>query len=161
MKSIYDFKPLDAFGRPLDLSHFKNKVVVIVNVALLCGYTPQYMELEFLYEKYKKDGLEIIAFPCNQFGSQEPDDETVIVETCNRKYGVLFPIMKKVHVNGEDEDPLYTYLKLQKAGHLGFSGVRWNFEKFLISKLGVVVTRYMSNVTPMQFERVIIRLLEL
>ncbi|KAG7192108.1 uncharacterized protein KQ657_002470 [Scheffersomyces spartinae] len=143
------------------MAHFKTKVILVVNVALLCGYTPQYKELEALYEKYKQNGLEIIAFPCNQFGSQEPDDEKVIVQTCSIKYGVLFPIMKKVHVNGDDEDPIYTYLKLERRGHLGFSGVRWNFEKFLISKSGDVVARYLSNVTPMQIEPVIVRLLEL
>ncbi|RLV96234.1 Peroxiredoxin HYR1 [Spathaspora sp. JA1] len=157
---FYSFIIPDGNNIPIDFTNFKDKVVIIVNVASLCGYTPQYKELQYLYEKYHEQGLEILGFPCNQFGNQEPNDESHIVSFCQRHFGVSFPIMKKIYVNGEQEHELYSFLKSQKSGVLGFHGVRWNFEKFLIDKQGKVVRRFNSMITPLQFEEYIVTLLK-
>ncbi|KAK9381335.1 thioredoxin-like protein [Kockiozyma suomiensis] len=146
--SFYDLAPSDAKGQPFDFHQFEGKVVVIVNVASKCGFTPQYKGLEELYQKYHDKGLEIIGFPCNQFGHQEPGTDEEIASFCTLNYGVTFPVLKKVDVNGDHTDPVYKYLKSKKAGLLGFKGIKWNFEKFIIDRKGEVVSRFSSVTTP-------------
>lgn len=151
-KSFYDFAPIDNKGNPFPFSQLKGKVVLVVNVASKCGFSGQYEELETLYEKYQSQGFVTIAFPCNQFGGQEPGSDREILEFCRSKYNISFPIMKKVDVNGEDSEPVYTWLKDQKAGFLGFKGIKWNFEKFLVDRSGHVVERWTSMATPLSLE---------
>ncbi|KAK6201413.1 thioredoxin-like protein [Scheffersomyces amazonensis] len=156
---LYSYRLPNANDKPIDFSEFNGKVVIIVNVASYCGFTPQYKELEMLYEKYSDKGLVIIGFPCNQFGNQEPYPDSRIVTFCHKNYGVNFPIMRKVEVNGPYELQLYKWLKSQQPGALGFKGIRWNFEKFIIDRHGKVVKRYLSDITPLTFENVIVELL--
>lgn len=158
---IYSFAPLDGFDRPYSFNSLRGKVVLIVNVASLCGFTPQYKELELLYEKYHSQGLVILGFPCNQFANQEPLDNANISIFCQKNFGVTFPILKKLEVNGSGAHPLYKYLKEEKAGVLGFKGVRWNFEKFLIDRNGNVVNRFFSEMTPLSFEDQIVNLIKI
>lgn len=148
MSDFYKLTPLDKKDAEFPFSALEGKVVLIVNVASKCGFTPQYEGLEALYKEYKDQGLEILGFPCNQFGHQEPGSSEEIVEFCSLNYGVTFPIMKKIDVNGSKEDPVYHYLKLQKSGLLGFKGIKWNFEKFLVDRKGKVVQRYSSITKP-------------
>ena len=157
---FYSFKVANSAGKLIDIANYKGKVVLVVNVASLCGFTPQYKDLETLYQKYKDRGFEILAFPCNQFGSQEPEDEDKIVVYCQRNFGVTFPIMQKLDVNGYFEAPIYTWLKNEKRGVVGFKGLRWNFEKFLVDRSGNVVLRYLSTVPPLEFEDAIVKLLK-
>ncbi|TID21204.1 hypothetical protein CANINC_003484 [Pichia inconspicua] len=145
---FYTFAPTASNGESFPFSQLEGKVVLIVNTASKCGFTKQFAELEDLYKKYHDQGLEIIGFPCNQFASQDPGSDSEIVEFCKLNYGVTFPIMKKIDVNGEHQDPVYEWLKSQKSGLLGFKGIKWNFEKFLIDKKGNVVHRYSSVKTP-------------
>lgn len=147
-QSIYDFTVKDIHGNDFDLSTLKSKVVLIVNTASKCGFTPQYAELEELYKQFSSDGLVIIGFPCNQFGAQEPASENVIQEFCQINYGVTFPMMAKIDVNGINESPLYTYLKNQAKGILGSKSIKWNFTKFLINKNGTLVVRYAPTMKP-------------
>lgn len=158
--TIYDFKPLDAYGKVYDLAQLEGKVVVIVNVASLCGFTQQYKDLEYLYKKYNERGFIVLGFPCNQFGNQEPFTGQEILRLCEKKFGVTFPIMNKIEVNGDGEEPLYEYLKNEQKTPLGFKGIKWNFEKFLISRSGKVVKRFDSTVVPLSIEEKIIELLE-
>lgn len=146
--SFYDLAPLDKAGKPFDFSQLKGKVVLIVNVASKCGFTPQYQGLEELYKKYQPQGLEILGFPCNQFGHQEPGTDEEITSFCSLNYGVTFPVLKKIDVNGPETDPVYVFLKSKQAGLLGFRGIKWNFEKFLVDKNGNVVERHMSTKKP-------------
>lgn len=146
--SFYDLKPEDKSGEPFSFDQLKGKVVLVVNVASKCGFTPQYKSLEELYKKYHGEGLEILGFPCNQFGGQEPGSQEEIATFCEKNYGVSFPIMKKINVNGDQADPVYNYLKEKKGGLLGFKGIKWNFEKFLIDKEGNVVNRWASTTSP-------------
>lgn len=157
---FYSFSPLDAHLHALPFERLRGKVVLIVNLASLCGYTPQFRELESLYQKYKSKGLIVLAFPCNQFLNQEPQSNENISIFCQRHFGVTFPILNKVEVNGSNSEPLFKYLKEQKSGVLGFKGIRWNFEKFLIDRNGNVTNRYPSDITPLQFENVIVDLLK-
>lgn len=142
MSKFYDLTPKDAQGNPFPFSELKGKVVVIVNVASKCGFTPQYKELEKLNEKYKDQPVQIIGFPCNQFGGQEPGSDKDIQNFCSLNYGVTFPVLAKVDVNGDNADPVYKYLKSQKSGLLGLTRIKWNFEKFLIDQNGTVVERF-------------------
>ncbi|CAD1809165.1 Glutathione peroxidase-like peroxiredoxin GPX3 [Candida parapsilosis] len=158
--SIYNFSLPDADNHLIDFTQFHNKVLLIVNVASLCGFTPQYHELQQLYDKYHAKGLEILGFPCNQFGNQEPQSDHKIASQCRRDFGVKFPIMKKTKVNGEDQSALYQFLKDAKCGMFGFKGVRWNFEKFIINRKGDVVARFDSWITPSQFDGFIQKLLD-
>lgn len=128
---------------------------MIVNVASLCGFTPQYSDLERLYQKYHQQGLEILAFPCNQFGGQEPQNERDIERFVRSKFGVTFPIFAKVLVNGDDTHPVYRYLKEKQRAPLGFKGVRWNFEKFIIDRQGYPVYRLITTVNPLDLEPII------
>ena len=146
--SIYEFKAKDINGQEQSLSSYQDKVLVIVNVASQCGFTYQYKGLEELYEKLHGDGLEILGFPCNQFGSQEPGNEEQIESFCEVNYGVTFPLFAKIDVNGKNAAPLYQYLKEAKPGLLGSEAIKWNFTKFLVDREGNVVERYAPNVEP-------------
>lgn len=146
--SFYDLSPLDANDKPFPFEELKGKVVMVVNVASKCGFTPQYKELEELNKKYQDKGLQIIGFPCNQFGGQEPGNSEEIASFCSLNYGVSFPVLKKVDVNGDKTDPVYKYLKGEKLGVLGLNRIKWNFEKFLIDKNGKVIERYSSLTKP-------------
>ena len=148
MPSIYDFSVDDIHGKKVALDKYKDKVMLIVNTASKCGFTPQYKGLEELYEKFHGKGLEVLGFPCNQFGSQEPGTEAEIAQFCELNYGVTFPMFAKVDVNGNSAAPLYKYLKAEKPGLLGSEAIKWNFTKFLIDRRGNVLARYAPNDTP-------------
>ncbi|MBK1781248.1 glutathione peroxidase [Advenella sp. WQ 585] len=152
MNTLYDFSAAKADGATLELSSLKGKTVLIVNVASNCGFTPQYNGLEKLYQTYKKQGFEIIAFPCNQFGHQEPGSNKEIISFCQLNYDVSFTIMSKIDVNGSHEHPLYTWLKKEKRGVLGSQNIKWNFTKFLINRQGEVIKRYAPVTKPEQIE---------
>ena len=143
--SIHEFKMKDIEGKEVDLSEYKGKVLLIVNVASKCGKTPQYEPLQAMYEKYGEKGLVIIGVPCNQFGGQEPGTEKDIQKFCTDKYKVTFPMMSKVDVNGEKEAPLYEFLKAHAESK---DDVKWNFEKFVVNKEGKVVSRFKTPVEP-------------
>jgi glutathione peroxidase len=160
MTSFYDLTPNDKTGKPYPFDQLKGKVVLIVNVASKCGFTPQYKELEELNKKYKDKGLQIIGFPCNQFGKQEPGTDEEIGQFCQLNYGVTFPVLQKIDVNGDNASPVYKYLKEQKAGLLGLTRIKWNFEKFLIDKNGKVVERFSSLTKPSSLESAIEPLLK-
>ena len=148
MASIYDFSVNDIHGKEQKLDEYKDKVLLIVNVASKCGFTPQYNGLEALYEKLHGRGFEILGFPSNQFGAQEPGNEAEIAQFCELNYGVKFPLFAKIDVNGSDAAPLYQYLKKAKPGLLGSEAIKWNFTKFLVDRTGKVVERYAPNVEP-------------
>lgn len=145
--NIYDFKVKDAEGNEVSLEEYKGKVLLIVNTATGCGFTPQYEGLENMYKQYKEQGLEILDFPCNQFGNQAPGTVAEISDFCQLNYGVSFKQFEKVEVNGDNELPLYTYLKSQKKGIMG-NNIKWNFTKFLVDRNGKVVDRFAPTVTP-------------
>ncbi|OLY83296.1 Glutathione peroxidase 2 [Smittium mucronatum] len=149
---FYSLIAKDAKGQDYAFSQLKGKVVLIVNVASKCGFTPQYKDLEQLYKSHKDSGLVILGFPCNQFGSQEPGTQEEIASFCNLNYGVSFPIMEKIEVNGDKASPIYTYLKAEKPGLLGLKRIKWNFEKFLIDSNGKVVERFASTTNPSSIE---------
>lgn len=151
--SLYDFSVLDENHNPVSMSRYKNKVIIVVNTASLCGYTPQYKELEILYQKYKQHGLVILAFPCNQFRNEDPDPIQVIIKNVRDNYGVTFPIFDKIRVNGRGSSEFFNFLKASKPGNLGFKGIYWNFEKFIIDTEGKVRFRFPSEVNPLLFER--------
>jgi glutathione peroxidase len=148
MANIYDFTVEDIQGRQQKLERYKDKVMLIVNVASKCGFTPQYKGLETLYEKMHTRGFEVLGFPCNQFGAQEPGSKEEIVKFCELNYGVKFPMFAKIDVNGDHAAPLYQYLKKAKPGLLGSEGIKWNFTKFLVDRKGNVIDRYAPNVEP-------------
>lgn len=160
MSTFYSLAPKDKTGQPYNFSQLEGKVVLIVNVASKCGFTPQYDGLEELYKKYKDQGLIILGFPCNQFGHQEPGTQNEIQEFCRLNYGVTFPIMSKIDVNGDKADPVYNYLKSQKSGLLGMNRIKWNFEKFLIDKNGNVVERFSSLTKPSSLDSKVAQLLK-
>src|SRR5882724_4699421 len=145
---VYEFAAKTIDGKDQKLDAWKGKVLLVVNVASKCGFTPQYKGLEALYRKYKDKGFAILGFPCDQFGHQEPGDENEIKNFCSLNYEVSFPMFAKVEVNGGGTHPLYQYLKSEAPGVLGSEGVKWNFTKFLIDKSGKVVKRYGSVDTP-------------
>ncbi|KAF4511177.1 hypothetical protein G6O67_002997 [Ophiocordyceps sinensis] len=157
--SFYDFKPLDKRGQEVPLADYKGKVVLIVNTASKCGFTPQYAGLEKLYKSIKEkhpDDFVILGFPCNQFGSQEPGSDDDIQKFCQVNYGVSFPIMQKVEVNGDAASPLYQWLKEEKPGLMGLKRVKWNFEKFLVGRDGKVKGRWASTTKPETLEQPIL-----
>ncbi|ABV37902.1 Glutathione peroxidase [Shewanella sediminis HAW-EB3] len=158
--SIYDFSVKDIQGEAVSLSQFKGKVLLIVNTASACGFTPQYKSLQALYEKYGPDNFVILGFPCNQFGEQESGSEDQIQSFCELNFGVSFPLFEKIEVNGEGAHPLYQYMKSSAKGILGSEGIKWNFTKFLIDADGKVLERYASTTKPESIEKRIISLLE-
>jgi len=147
-QSFFDYVVKDSKNQNYPLSQHKGQVVLVVNVASKCGFTPQYKGLEELYKKFKEHGLIILGFPCNQFGAQEPGSDSQIQEFCSLNYGVSFPVLGKIDVNGKDADPVYQFLKEQAPGVLGTEMIKWNFTKFLISKDGKVLKRYAPNTEP-------------
>ena len=148
MASVYDFTVNDIHGKAQKLDQYKDKVLLIVNTASNCGFTPQYKGLEALYKKLHGKGLEVLGFPCNQFGAQEPGDASAIESFCEINYGVTFPLFAKIDVNGDSANPLYKYLKAEKPGLLGSEAIKWNFTKFLVGRDGQVIKRYAPNDTP-------------
>lgn len=155
---IYDLTVKDIKGNDVSLSEYKGKVLLIVNTATGCGFTPQYDGLEKLYADHKDEGFVILDFPCNQFANQAPGTNDEIVSFCKMKFGVSFPQFSKIDVNGENESPLYTYLKKQKGGMLG-NKIKWNFTKFLVDRNGNVIERYAPTTTPEKIEDDIKKLL--
>lgn len=158
-QNIYGFEVQTITGPVIAMKEFSGKVLLIVNVASKCGFTPQYKGLEELYKKYRQSGLEILGFPCNQFGAQEPGSETEIQNFCRLNYDVSFPLFSKIAVNGADTHPLYQYLKNHQKGILGTSSIKWNFTKFLVDRTGQVVGRFGPNTPPHALEKEIERLL--
>lgn len=146
--SIYQFSANTISGQEVSLKDYQGKVLLIVNTASKCGFTPQFEGLESLYKEFREQGFEILAFPCNQFGSQEPGTATEIQEFCQLNYKVSFPMFEKIEVNGNDAHPLYDYLKSQAKGLLGSKSIKWNFTKFLVDQTGDVVKRYGSADKP-------------
>ncbi len=147
-RTIADFSAKRPDGSEADLSEFAGKVVLVVNTASKCGFTPQYAGLEALWKQYRDRGLAVVGFPCNQFGAQEPGSAEDIASFCSLNYGVSFPMMAKVEVNGDGATPLYQWLKAEAPGLLGSKGVKWNFTKFLIGRDGKVVRRYAPTDKP-------------
>jgi glutathione peroxidase len=148
MSSIYDFTVSTAKGESTALSDYRGKVLLIVNTASECGYTPQYAGLEQLHKTYFERGLRVLGFPCNQFGGQEPGDDKEIQRFCELKFHTTFPIFAKVEVNGEHSDPLFKYLRQQLPGLLGTEAIKWNFTKFLIDRNGKPLKRYAPKDSP-------------
>ena len=148
MTTAYDFTARSLTGQDVDLEQFRGSVTLIVNTASKCGFTPQYAGLEELYNTFKDRGVNVLGFPCNQFGRQEPGDAGQITEFCEINYGVSFPMFEKIEVNGSNAAPLYKYLKDAAPGVLGTRNVKWNFTKFLVDQEGNVVKRYAPSVKP-------------
>lgn len=159
MSDLYNFKVKNINGEDVSLEDFKGKVLLIVNTASKCGFTPQYKGLEEMYKKHKDQGLEVLGFPCNQFGKQEPGDEEEIKTFCSLTYDVSFPMFAKIDVNGSDASPLYEHLKAEAPGLLGSKAVKWNFTKFLVDKEGNVLKRFAPKDTPEKIEKEIENLL--
>ena len=145
MSELYDLSVKDIKMNTVDLSSFKGKTLLIVNVASKCGFTPQYKDLQNLYDKYQDQGFEVLGFPCNQFGAQEPGTNEEVQSFCELKYNVSFKMFDKIDVNGSDASPLFKYLKHQSPGILGTEAIKWNFTKFLVNKHGQVVMRFASK----------------
>jgi glutathione peroxidase len=159
MSSIYDFAPKLPTGETKKLADYRGKALLIVNTASKCGFTPQYAGLEALHRKYGGRGFEVLGFPCNQFGAQEPGNAEEIANFCSTTYDVDFPLFAKIEVNGANADPLYAYLKQQKRGIFGTASIKWNFTKFLVAPDGRVVGRYAPTVKPEALETKIEKLL--
>jgi glutathione peroxidase len=150
-QSVYEFSALSVDGHEVPLAQYKGKVLLIVNTASKCGFTPQYAGLEALYQQYKNRGVVVLGFPCNQFGAQEPGTEEEIAQFCELNYGVSFPIFAKIDVNGPEAHPLYKFLKKEQSGvfgAIGLNAIRWNFTKFLVDRDGKVVDRYAPAKSP-------------
>ena len=147
-QTIHEFTAANIAGKEVSLADYKGKVVLVVNTASKCGFTPQFAGLEALYEKYKDRGLVILGFPCNQFGAQEPGTADQIQEFCQLNYGVKFPMFGKIDVNGSGAHPLFKFLTSEKPGILGIEAIKWNFTKFLVDKNGNPVKRYAPNTEP-------------
>ena len=159
MTSVLDLDVKAAGGGVQALSEYRGKVLLIVNVASKCGFTPQYQGLEAIRRKYGDQGFEVLAFPCNQFGAQEPGDAQEIASFCSLNYDVTFPVFAKIDVNGPTTDPLYQHLKSAAPGLMGLTSIKWNFTKFLIDRTGKVVRRYAPTTKPEDIERDIVALL--
>ena len=149
--TIYDLKVLNTKGEEVSLGDYRGKVLLIVNTATGCGFTPQYEGLQKLYDEYQNEGFEILDFPCNQFGNQAPGTDAEIGQFCSLNYNTTFPRFAKVDVNGKNEIPLFAYLKKEKGGMMG-SSIKWNFTKFLVDRNGKVVERFAPTVTPEKIE---------
>lgn len=148
MSNVYDFTANSLDGKPVSLRDYAGKVLLIVNTASKCGFTPQYEGLEAMYQKYRDRGLAVLGFPCNQFGAQEPGSAEEIGSFCQKNYGVSFPLFEKIDVNGEGAHPLYRWLKSSAKGLLGSEAIKWNFTKFLIDRHGNVVDRFAPTTKP-------------
>ena len=148
MNTIYDFEALSIDGKPVSLKQFQGKAMLIVNTASACGFTPQFAGLEKLHETYGAKGLVVLGFPCNQFGAQDAGTNGEIAQFCQRNYGVSFPMMAKIEVNGSGAHPLYQWLASEAPGLLGSKAIKWNFTKFLVGKDGAVIKRYAPTDTP-------------
>jgi glutathione peroxidase len=159
MSTVYDFTASSLDGREKPLSDFLGQVLLVVNTASKCGFTPQYEGLEALYRKYHAQDFAVLGFPCNQFGGQEPGDTTEIARFCSLTYNVTFPMFGKIDVNGTGAHPLYRYLKREAKGVLGTEAIKWNFTKFLVDRKGKVAARFAPSVTPDALEKEIERLL--
>ena len=159
MASVYDFTAKTLGGRDVSLGDYRRKVILIVNTASKCGFTPQYEGLEALYKSLGDKGLTVLGFPCNQFGAQEPGDATEIANFCSLTYDVSFPMFAKIDVNGPQVHPLYAFLKKEKKGLLGSEGIKWNFTKFLIGRDGEVVERFAPTTKPEALESAVEKLL--
>lgn len=159
MTSVYEFSGKTIKGNEVSLKDYQGKVLLIVNTASKCGFTPQYKGLEALYKKYHDQGLEILGFPCNQFGKQEPGDADQITEFCELNFGVTFPLFEKVDVNGPEAHPLFNHLKSEAPGLLGSEAIKWNFTKFLVDENGKVLKRFAPTDTPEKIEKHIQKLL--
>jgi glutathione peroxidase len=153
MSGVHDFVADDLHGAPVDLARYRGKVMLIVNTASACGFTPQYRDLQALYRQLHDKGLEVLGFPCNQFGQQEPGSATDIGAFCEKNYGVTFPLFAKIDVNGERAHPLFQYLKQQAPGLLGTRAIKWNFTKFLVRKDGSVYQRYAPRTAPQELRQ--------
>lgn len=156
--NIYDYTVKAKDGAEESMKEYEGKVLLIVNTATGCGFTPQFEGLQDLYEKYQEKGFEILDFPCNQFGNQAPGSDEEITDFCSSRYGITFPQFAKIDVNGENEAPLYTYLKAQKGGVMG-RNIKWNFTKFLVDRQGNVVCRFAPTTTPEAIDKEIAKLL--
>ena len=150
--SLYDFEAQSIDKQPVPLSQYKGQVMLIVNTASACGFTPQYAGLETLYQDLHDEGLVVLGFPCNQFGAQEPGSDEEIESFCEVNYGVTFPLFAKIDVNGDSTAPLYQFLKKAKPGLLGSEAIKWNFTKFLVAPDGTTVTRYAPKTDPMSLQ---------
>ncbi len=159
VESVYDFEAQSLDGSTVSLADYRGQVLLIVNTASKCGFTPQYEGLEALYRKLAPKGLSVLGFPCNQFGAQEPGDAAEIANFCSLTYDVSFPMFAKIEVNGPKTHPLYAYLKGEKKGILGSEGIKWNFTKFLVDRSGKVVARYAPTDKPEAIESDIEKLL--
>lgn len=151
--TVYDFQAETIDGREISIASYRGKVLLIVNVASRCAFTPQYSGLQKLYDQHKASGFEVLGFPCNQFGHQEPAKESEIQSFCDLTYGVQFPLFSKVDVNGPKAHPLYEFLKGEKPGFLGMKGIKWNFTKFLIDRTGRPIKRYSPQTAPGVMEK--------
>jgi glutathione peroxidase len=157
--NIYQFSCATPAGEQVSLADYQGKLLLVVNTASKCGFTPQFEGLETMYQKYHQRGLEILGFPCNQFGHQDPGNNDEITEFCQLNYGVSFPMFGKIEVNGGAADPLYKHLKKQAPGALGSKRIKWNFTKFLVNDTGEVLKRFAPTTTPEQMEKEIEKLL--
>lgn len=146
--NVFDFQAVGIDGTPIDLSRYRGKVLLIVNTASACGFTPQYKGLEEVYRQFRERGVEVLGFPCNQFGKQEPGGEAEIGAFCEKNYGVSFPLFAKIEVNGPASHPLFRHLKQEAPGLLGTQRIKWNFTKFLVSRDGQVIRRYAPQTKP-------------
>lgn len=148
MSTVYDFEAVAIDGKPVPLKRFRGRVLLIVNTASACGFTPQFAGLEALHQQYGDRGLVVLGFPCNQFGAQDPGSDDEIAQFCQVNYGVSFPMMSKIDVNGAQAHPLYQWLTREKPGLLGSTAIKWNFTKFLVGKDGQVLGRYAPQDAP-------------
>jgi len=156
---LYEIELKTIDNKLVKMSEYQNKAILVVNVASKCGFTPQYKGLESLYQELASSGLMILGFPCNQFGSQEPEGEEQIAQFCELNFGVTFPLFAKIDVNGKNAHPLYQHLKKEAPGLFGSEGVKWNFTKFLINQKGEIVKRYAPQDTPEKIKADLIELL--
>ncbi len=159
MTTIADFTVVNNKGEQIDLKQKLGKIILVVNTASKCGFTPQYEGLEELFQQYREQGFEVLAFPCNQFGGQEPGNASEIAEFCKVNFGLTFPLMEKVDVNGDEASPLFDWMKAEKPGLMGSKAIKWNFTKFLIDREGNVVKRYAPTDAPKSISKDIEKLL--
>ncbi len=153
MSSVYDFSAKNILGEDVQLSDFRGQVILVVNTASKCGFTPQFKGLESLYGSYKERGFSVLGFPCNQFMQQDPGSDAEISSFCELNYGVTFPMFAKIDVNGDGAHPLFKYLAAEAPGLLGSKAIKWNFTKFLINRQGQVVHRYAPTTDPLQITK--------